>query len=103
MTMLSNAPDRRLPPRLRRRLPPRISSTRRSSGTSLSHACGLAADPEIQSVEGTDPQKLYFALAAWYWAAKAEVVRNNFELGACPRNKLSGLSGHRCCTGGLRR
>ena len=24
-------------------------------------------------------------------------------LGACPGNKLSGLSGHRCCTGEVRR
>ena len=34
---------------------------------------------------------------------KAFLLRGMDSLGACPRNKLLGLSGHRCCTGDVRR
>jgi hypothetical protein len=40
---------------------------------------------------------------ASYRALQLHFKLDDASLGACPGNKLSGLSGHRCCTGEVRR
>jgi len=39
----------------------------------------LAQMPDTQSVSTPDRQKIYFAIAAWYWKAQVDALREDLE------------------------